>query len=85
MLNFLKFFPNKISELIYKYNLDNLEEIRIRVSKPIILKYSFNEIIINYKPTQEELLKILQFMCDNSIYSYQNQIIHRLYHSYRGT
>lgn len=85
MLNFLKFFPNKISELIYKHNLDNLEEIRIRVSKPIILKYSFNEIIINYKPTQEELLKILQFMCDNSIYSYQNQIIHRLYHSYRGT
>jgi len=28
---------------------------------------------------QEEILKILQFVCDNSIYTYQNQICNRIY------
>ena len=74
MSNILSFFPNQISELIKQNNIVNLEEIRIRVNKPIILKFSSNEIILDYRPNQEEILKILQIICDNSIYSYQNEI-----------
>lgn len=52
-----------------------LEEIRIRSGKPIILRYSSEEQILeNYIPSQEEILEILQSICHNSIYSYQNQI-----------
>ena len=52
-----------------------LEEIRIRSSKPIILKYTNQEQILeNVLPSQEEILETLQSICNNSIYSYQNQI-----------
>lgn len=52
-----------------------LEEIRIRSGKPIILKYTNQEQILEgYIPSQEEILETLQSICNNSIYSYQNQI-----------
>ncbi|MCI8482298.1 MAG: hypothetical protein HFJ27_04400 [Clostridia bacterium] len=52
-----------------------LEEIRIRTGKPIILKYTNQEQVLeNVLPLQEEILETLQAICNNSIYSYQNQI-----------
>lgn len=83
MLNILKYFPEQITNKIKEHSLEKLEEIRIRTNCPIILKYQVEEKIIQYNPTQEELLKILQLLCDNSIYSYQNQICNRIYHSRR--
>lgn len=74
MLDILEYFPSQISTLISGINLKDIEEIRIRVNKPIILKSASSEVILDYNPTQEEIIKILQFLCDNSIYSYQNQI-----------
>ena len=55
-------------------NLNNLEEIRLRVNRPIILNLGQVESIIEYNLQSEEILEILQQICDNSIYSYQNQI-----------
>lgn len=74
MLDILEYFPKELVNLISKNNLDQIEEIRIRANKPVILKQTFSETILEYIPKQEEILKILQFLCDNSIYSYQNQI-----------
>ena len=74
MTNILNFFTNQIASIISQNNLENLEEIRIRTNNPIILKFTYNETILDYKPKQEEIIKILQLICDNSIYSYQNQI-----------
>lgn len=52
-----------------------LEEIRLRSGKPIILKYTNQEQILeNIILSQEEILETLQSICNNSIYSYQNQI-----------
>ncbi|MCI8397290.1 MAG: hypothetical protein HFJ52_06690 [Clostridia bacterium] len=85
MLNILRYFPKEIAEQIMEYDLSNLEEIRIRTNCPIILKFSIEEKIIQYNPNQEELLKILQLLCDNSIYSYQNQICNRIHYSRRRT
>ena len=77
MKGILKYFPIKIREFLEKeleqYE-DNLEEIRIRVERPIILKFSLNEKILKYIISQDEILKILQAICENSIYSYQHQI-----------
>ena len=59
------------------YNIDenSIEEIRIRVDRPVILKYpEGKENIIDHVVTQNEILNILQSLCHNSIYSYQSQI-----------
>ncbi len=79
MLDILKFFSTEIKDKILEQNLEGLEEIRIRAFRPIILKSSNREIILNYKPMQKEILQTLQLLCDNSIYSFQNQICNRIY------
>ncbi len=76
MEEIFEYFPITIKEILEKENLEkeNLEEIRIRVGKPIILKFSKKEKNIRYLVTSEDVLKILQLVCENSIYSYQHQI-----------
>lgn len=89
--NILRCFPNNVVRKIDEYfvknniNLNYLEEIRIRVNRPIIMKLGQAEIIIEYNITSEEILEILQQICDNSIYSYQNQIVNRLHYFKRRT
>ena len=75
-LNILKFFPNEISKYLNKYfeQSDYIEEIRLRTDKPIQIKLNKIEKIIYKNVTQEEILKTIQYVCDNSIYAYQNQI-----------
>ncbi len=72
----LRYFPDKIRVVLENEINNNLviEEIRIRNSKPIILKLNNSEKIINYIVQTEDVLNILQSVCENSIYSYQNQI-----------
>ena len=72
--NVLIYFPQKISVELKKYINDNLEEIRIRCNKNIILKFNYSEKILNLVPSSEDILEIMQNICDNSIYAYQNEI-----------
>ena len=70
MNNILKYFPDKIEKKIAEEALDkieNLEEIRIRAQRPIILKFNDSEKIIKYSVTSEEILSCLQMICENSI------------------
>lgn len=72
----LRYFPDNI-RVVLENEINNnfiIEEIRIRNSKPIILKLNNSEKIINYIVQTEDVLNILQSICENSIYSYQNQI-----------
>lgn len=77
-IEILKYFPSRIGQAIRNnLNIDDdkfLEEIRIRVSKPIILKLNNKETIIDYIITTEDILEILEKITENSIYSYQKQI-----------
>jgi stage III sporulation protein AA len=76
----LRCFPVKLVHKLDEYftlknfNLKNLEEIRIRVNRPVLLKIGQAEELIEYTINADEILEILQHICDNSIYSYQNQI-----------
>ena len=78
--NILRCFPMRVSKKIDEFilsqniNINLLEEIRFRVNRPILLKIGPSEEKIDYVITSEEILEILQHICDNSIYSYQNQI-----------
>lgn len=74
MEEILNFFPEEIKQKIKQNLLETLEEIRIRTNQPILLKNQQTEKIISYPVTTDTVLKILQKICDNSIYSYQNQI-----------
>ncbi len=76
----LKYFPSQIYTLLKNTILQNIElendlqEIRIRVEKPILLKSRQADIIIDYKVGISEIMQILEKLCDNSIYAYKNQI-----------
>lgn len=63
----------KIAEEVLD-KVDTLEEIRLRSQRPIILKFHDGEKVIKYTVTTEEILSCLQMICENSIYTYQNQI-----------
>ena len=51
-----------------------LQEIRIRSNRPIILKFRNFEIVIEYNVSEKEIIYILEKLCNNSIYAYKNQI-----------
>lgn len=75
--NILKCFPKNIESQIeqeIKNKETKLEEIRIRLNLPIILKIGESEKIIQHTINQEEINYILQRICENSLYSYQGQI-----------
>ena len=76
----IKYFPINIYNILKnifednKIIRENIEEIRIRVQKPIILKLRYEDIILNHIVEQKEILQTLEKLCENSIYAYKNQI-----------
>lgn len=79
--NLLTYFPEEISKEIEEYFKEDkedknktIEEIRLRADKPLILKFNKKEVVLKKIINQEMILKTLQKVCDNSIYTYQNQI-----------
>ena len=79
----LYYFPGKVGKLISDTinNSNNaskivleLQEIRIRCNRPIILKLRSCEIVIEYNVLENEILSILEKLCNNSIYAYKTQI-----------
>lgn len=73
-----KYFPKHIKEAlennISEEEVNIIEEIRIRINLPIIVKLAEKEKIIDYKVSTEDINYIFQKICENSIYAYQNQI-----------
>lgn len=74
MNEILLYLPIGLRNELNRFNLDLLEEIRIRNHRPVFLKIGQEEIQTNYIISTEEILEILQKICDNSIYTYQTQI-----------
>ena len=72
----LEYFPYNIQNKIIEYEnkLDELEEIRVRANRNVLLKIGQDEFKVDYIINTNEILEILQRICDNSIYTYQNQI-----------
>lgn len=76
----LGYFPSNVGNLIrntIKQNekiKEELQEIRIRCNRPIILKLRNMEIVIEYNVNETEIMQTLERLCNNSIYAYKNQI-----------
>lgn len=74
-MNFiLSCLPVELGKMILEHNTQKIEEIRIRAGKPVILKLGMIEIILKYIVKNSEIIGIVQSMCSNSVYAYQNQI-----------
>ena len=75
-MQIFNFFPSHIINILKKYSInlnESLEEIRFRAGQPIILKFSNIDAVVDYKVTSNDLLEILEKLCENSIYSYLNR------------
>ena len=76
----LEYFPESIKLELNKLLLeheelyDQIEELRIRINKPIIIKVDQNNIILKYIVSEKEILEIFEKICENSVYSYRKQI-----------
>lgn len=76
----LRYFPNNIYQIfsnLFKENskiANELQEIRIRANRPILLRLRENDLILQYNISQTEILQVLERLCENSIYAYKNQI-----------
>lgn len=76
----LRYFSNNIYQILFNLFKENakiieeVQEIRMRTNRPILLKLRERDIILQYSITQTELLQILERLCENSIYAYKNQI-----------
>ena len=77
-IDIFSYFPSNIrielSKYINEHNYNTLEEIRIRVNKPIILKFNDCSNQLNYIIQTKDILNIMQYITENSLYSYQKQI-----------
>lgn len=76
----IRYFPIEIYNLLKNVFEDNkiiresIEEIRIRVQKPIILKLRYEDVVLGHIVEPREILQTLEKICENSIYAYKNQI-----------
>ena len=78
----LRYFPIEIYKVLknaiiqnpYAKIEENLQEIRIRINRPILLKLKNIDILIEYIVTEKEIMQIVERICENSIYAYKNQI-----------
>lgn len=70
---FLSFLPIRI--FLKLKNIDKLEEIRLRIGKKVNLRYIDEEVFLNEIITKLDVEEILENICKNSVYSYQNEIV----------
>ena len=75
-MQILEYLPEKIRNVLKTEaeDFNQLEEIRLRCGQHIILKLNTGDKIIRNTITTEDILSTVQLFCENSVYSYQNQI-----------
>lgn len=81
IFNLFKYFSYDVKQILDKYFSENnsndylrLEEIRLRSGRPVIIKLYNDEKVLNHIVTMDDMIETLANICENSIYSYQNQI-----------
>ena len=77
-IDIFDYFPINVKVELEKHinsnNYKTLEEIRIRANRPVVLKFNNEQKILDYIIQTKDILNIMQFLTENSLYSYQKQI-----------
>ncbi|CUP75796.1 stage III sporulation protein AA [Clostridium baratii] len=71
---YLNIFPPKIISMLSRYKDDGIQEIRLKINKPIIIYTNKKEIVLYYDITKEDIKYILQRISNYSIYAYEEEI-----------
>ena len=70
-----KVLPLKISDEIKKHSvIDLLQEIRVKIDRPIILNCNDGEIILDYCATREDLKNMISKISNYSLYAFEEEI-----------
>lgn len=70
----LDILPNKIQEILLSYSLTLLQEIRIKIDKPVIIQIGEEEKILNYTTTIDDIKLIVKRISNYSIYAFEEEI-----------
>ena len=70
-----KILPETIGNSIKEFLMaDGIQEIRIKVGKPIILNLAFEEKVLDYIPTREDLRHLITKISNYSLYAFEEEI-----------
>lgn len=70
-----KILPTTISNIIDRYFVDDeIQEIRIKIGKPVILNLSMGEKVLDYKVTAEDLRYMMAKISNYSLYAFEEEI-----------
>ena len=70
-----KILPGTIGNSIKQFLMeDKIQEIRIKVGKPIILNLAFEEKVLDYIPTREDLRHLITKISNYSLYAFEEEI-----------
>ena len=70
-----KILPVTIGNSIKQFLMeDKIQEIRIKVGKPIILNLAFEEKVLDYIPTREDLRYLITKISNYSLYAFEEEI-----------
>lgn len=73
--SFEKIFPVAFREVLKEvFTDDTLQEIRIRILKPVIAIFQAGEKVLNYRASKEDLRYIMQRISNYSLYAYEEEI-----------
>lgn len=71
----LRCLPPELVKIILNHNSEKIEEVRIRAGRPVVLNMGNIEVVLKYIVSNIQVMGILQNVCNNSVYAYQNQIV----------
>ena len=70
-----KILPQSIGNSIKGFLIDDvIQEIRIKVGKPLILNLSFEEKVLDYIPTRDDLRYMIAKISNYSLYAFEEEI-----------
>lgn len=69
------FFPERVRKEWERYDIEweYIQEIRIRVNQPVIIKLQGKEIVTDMIYTERELDDVFRYLCQDSLYAYEQQ------------
>ncbi|MBQ8802438.1 MAG: stage III sporulation protein AA [Tyzzerella sp.] len=74
--NIKQILTRNIQEAIEKAHLDwsQLQEIRLRIGQPVVAVYKSEEIILPISIERKELMEIIEYVSNYSLYAYENEL-----------
>ncbi|MGL5416935.1 MAG: stage III sporulation protein AA [Clostridium sp.] len=71
---FIGVFPEELKKRLQEYKNDNVQEIRLKVNKPLIIYKGSGEIVLDYLVKNEDIKYVLKRISSYSLYAFEEDI-----------